>query len=622
MRIGLLLLFLCLNFSISFAQIPLDSIVVTANRVGLSPELSGRRVIEIRAEQIQQTPANNIDEVLRSVAGVEIQSRGGFGVQSDFTIRGSGFNGVLVLIDGIRYNDPQTGHFLSDFPIPLHEIAKIEVLQGSASALYGPDAVGGVIQIFTKTVHDSANKGVSAGLGGGAYGYNQGDFNAAIRPKPDWNIGAAFHLARADGQPIYNNLGQPVIRRNRPLKRDFERTSGTIASKYRKGNQAFWGRFGFDQRAFSAFHYYTNFASDSAREATSTLWLQGGWQQKNKDGRQLQILTALKQHQDEYIYNPLTAANIHTNRLWQTDLNFQQIGQKVQLIGGISGRWQGVESNNLGTHADLLANAHAALSLIPNKSVALTIGSGAHYHPTYGFYALPQAQMALHAEKTTFRASVGQSVRTPDYTERYINRRLTQPRGRNYGNPDLSPETALNFDAGIDTQVSTVALQFSVFQRNAKNIIDWSKTTASDTVWLARNILDLRTRGIEISAQTTIQKVNLQLNYNFLDASLENPQNYLFKYALNHAKHLVSLRASRNLFGFQTALQAQYKKPLSTTAKDYFVLDLKTKLPFDWEIIQGNLWAEVRNLFDKSYADIFDAEMPRRGIYAGFNLKF
>src|SRR5690606_29778239 len=101
------------------------------------------------AEDIRHAPVASFDELLRVVGGVEVHSRGGFGIQSDLTMRGSTFNGVLVLLDGARLNDPMTGHFLTNLPIPLSEIARIEVMRGPATALYGPDAIGGVIQIFT-----------------------------------------------------------------------------------------------------------------------------------------------------------------------------------------------------------------------------------------------------------------------------------------------------------------------------------------------------------------------------------------------------------------------------------------------------------------------------------------
>jgi vitamin B12 transporter len=93
----------------------------------------------------------SLDELLRYVPGVEVQARGPMGAQSDLVLRGGTFQQVLVVLDGLRLNDPITGHFSSYIPIAPAEIERIEILKGASSALYGSDAVGGVVHIITKT---------------------------------------------------------------------------------------------------------------------------------------------------------------------------------------------------------------------------------------------------------------------------------------------------------------------------------------------------------------------------------------------------------------------------------------------------------------------------------------
>src|SRR5206468_4278978 len=91
------------------------------------------------------------DELLRYLPGIEVQSRGPMGAQSDIVLRGGTFQQVLIILDGIRLNDPNTGHFTSYIPIAPLEIERIEILKGASSAIYGSEAVGGVIHIITKT---------------------------------------------------------------------------------------------------------------------------------------------------------------------------------------------------------------------------------------------------------------------------------------------------------------------------------------------------------------------------------------------------------------------------------------------------------------------------------------
>ena len=107
-----------------------DSIVVTATRVPISVRDAGQRISTWTAEDIANLSVNSFDELLRHVGGVEVFSRTGFGIQSDITMRGSTFNGVVVLIDGMPLNDAMTGHFITDMPLPLTQIKRVEVLRG------------------------------------------------------------------------------------------------------------------------------------------------------------------------------------------------------------------------------------------------------------------------------------------------------------------------------------------------------------------------------------------------------------------------------------------------------------------------------------------------------------
>src|SRR4029078_6745644 len=118
-------------------------------------------------------PIHSIDELLRYLPGVEVQQRGPFGAQSDFVLRGGTFQQVLVILDGVRLNDPNSGHFTSYIPIAPSEIDRIEILKGASSAIYGSEAVGGVIHVITKTFAKqsaSDQKNIQAQIIGGQYG--------------------------------------------------------------------------------------------------------------------------------------------------------------------------------------------------------------------------------------------------------------------------------------------------------------------------------------------------------------------------------------------------------------------------------------------------------------------
>ncbi|HMR83910.1 MAG TPA: TonB-dependent receptor plug domain-containing protein, partial [Niabella sp.] len=129
----------------------LDPITVTSSLAEKRISETGRNITIIRGDDISKLPVHSLDELLKYIPGVEVQMRGPQGSQSDISMRGGTFQQVLVILDGLRLNDPNTGHFSAYIPITPAQIERIEVPKGASAAIYGSDAVGGVINIITKS---------------------------------------------------------------------------------------------------------------------------------------------------------------------------------------------------------------------------------------------------------------------------------------------------------------------------------------------------------------------------------------------------------------------------------------------------------------------------------------
>ncbi len=127
-----------------------EPLTITASRLPLSISNIGKIVTIITNEDIEKYNANSIQELLNIISTIDIQERGKNGIQADISMRGSTFQQVLILIDGVRFNDLQTAHHNFDIPIPLNAIDYIEILHGSGSSIHGADAVGGIVNIVTK----------------------------------------------------------------------------------------------------------------------------------------------------------------------------------------------------------------------------------------------------------------------------------------------------------------------------------------------------------------------------------------------------------------------------------------------------------------------------------------
>lgn len=605
-----------------------DTIVVTASRLPEDVRLSGRRVAVWTARDIENLPVTSVDELLRMVGGVEVQSRGGFGVQSDLTMRGSSFNGVLLLLDGARINDPMTAHFLTDLPIPLSEVARIEVVRGPAVTLYGPDAIGGVIQIFT--YEGLRRAGAAAGsLGGslhldrGAYGLY--DAGLAVRNVTGrTSLSAASAWQQSDGSPITGADGQPVRSTSGEVRTDFTRSVYTAAVTRELGRALLFARAGADTRDFGAFHYYTPFASDTAREATGTLWAQvrlsGG------DARSpWQVQAAAKQHKDEYVYNPVTPANRHTSRLFTTQAHLtRHLTPGVSLTGGVAAMFRSIESNSLGNHADPSAGAFVLARWHPIPNLLVSAGGRFDYDPSYGLEPTPQLSAAYTRGIISAYVGTGRAVRAPNYLERYYNTLVEQPQG-NLGNPDLDVETAWTHEAGLSLYpASGISLHASVFTRTTWDLIDYARFDAADPIFLARNLHQVRTRGLEFDLETTRSfeagRVRAALSLTVFDSTKlgDLPDGVQYKYALTNARHLLQGMTAVDLGPVSVGLQGLWKDPVASAS--YAVLNAQLGYRFHLGRQRLTLRGEIRNLFDKQYSDVFDAPMPGRWWIFGVQL--
>lgn len=156
---------LCLSAGYAEAQNDttknLNEVMVRENRLKLPFSKQNRNIWIIDNQQIKNLPSRSVSELLSYVTGVDVRQRGPGGVQADISIDGGTFDQTLVLINGIKVSDPQTGHNMMNLPISVDDIDHIEVLRGSASRIYGTNALTGAINIVTKAV---VRTGVSANV--------------------------------------------------------------------------------------------------------------------------------------------------------------------------------------------------------------------------------------------------------------------------------------------------------------------------------------------------------------------------------------------------------------------------------------------------------------------------
>ena len=614
-------------------QNELDPVTISASINPMKASRTGRNLVVIRGEKFAALPVHSIDDLLRYVPGVEVQARGPFGAQSDIVLRGGTFQQVLVIIDGVRVNDPNTGHFASYIPIAPGEIDRIEILKGASSALYGSEAVGGVVNIITKTF--AAKQAVqtlqtAAQFTGGEYnfyGVNAG-FNASSGKT---SVGAGVLSNNTDGR------AQRGIR-------GFVNATTVSASVGHRFTDA-WSlsvRSAYDNRTFAAQNFYTNFVSDTAQETVRTIWNQAQLV-RNSANNTLRLQAGYKQLTDSFAFNPKSATNQNKSGLWQAVVTDEMhLSTTTTLTPGFQYINKQIQSNDRGNHTANQAAAFLILNQQLGEAFVLAPAARMEWNERAGWEFVPQVNLSYQLAHLQLRGSAGKTIRDADFTERYNNYNKTLVTSGRIGNPALEAERSFSYEAGADYFIgSSLKVSGTFFQRLHKNLIDYSTTPYSEmprkvnlsptgTYALAKNIAEVTTTGAEADIQyskpiSSTSSIWGNIGFTWLQSKTDNGMPSL--YLSTHARYLTNFNVQYSQKLFSVSVNGLYKQrqpqPSTTPAiakvsTDYFVLNAKAEA-YLWKK-SLSAFVEVDNLFDRQYTDLLGAPMPGRWLLGGIKI--
>lgn len=639
-KFGILFAFILVSV-VAYAQEPLDSILVSATRLPVKKIESGKNITIISSEDIKQLPITSVDELLQYVGGINTNSRAGFGVQSDIGMRGSTFSQVLILIDKQRINDPLTAHFNNNIPIPLSEIERIEIVRGPAAVSYGADAVGGIIQVITKT-YAGLNKTKSASFNG-QLAIGQQDLTLTDvgfhQQNKKFGISTAIKTTNSVGEmhvnPNYINAGLG----DSLYSNFFNLKTYTSALTYKTDSWKVYARFGGDFRDFAAKYFYTSSSYDESKEWVKAYWTQAALIHENTKGK-TELNVGYRNNTDSFIFNPLFTYNFHTTNRLNATLTHSTTWGKSLVSYGAQIDEQDIESTDRGNHS---LGSQAAFLLAYHKFNKLTLNGGLRleYAPNINLQFIPQLNLSYAMQGFVLRSSIGRSIRQADFTERYVSYLLPNlSPGRNVGNPDLATESAYTFDIGIDAYTSNkFKWSNTLFVRQSSNLIDYVNTNSDDITNLtnlrpnenylyATNISRSLVFGNEFISSATLlenrfMKLEGQLNYTFIKTV--TPDSVVSKYIANHPIHNINgsiILASGQfniLFGgaFITRSKENLEAINARILPNYTVLN--SKLTYTLKASPCKLFVDVRNLLNTQYQEILGARMPSRWIYGGLS---
>ena len=614
----------------------LDTLLVQTTRIPLKASETGRSISILTKEQIQQLPATTFYELLQTICGVEVQSRGGFGVQGDIVMRGSTFSQVLVLIDGMKINDPLTGHFNCYVPVSNMEIERIEILKGAGASMYGPDAVGGVINIITKGFDSLKNGTTSSGS------ISYGDNNLVSSTASVFHKSNKFYVGL--GASINHSKGDSIL----PVALNDTTTLEGYRNYFDIKNISLSAGFKINDlwelkvrssilySDFNARYFYTSYLSDKSTEMTSNWFNRAQLQRKTSTGSLLDINATYKRSSDEFLYTPTSDPNIHTmDYLNFTVNNSNEINEKLILKSGIQADLRKIESNDRGNHSDYHFGAYL-MGVYKSNNLVLTAIAREDYDENYGFEFCPQINAAYNLPNLTLRASAGRSIRAADYTERY-NNNISLKTYIRLGNPNLIAERGWSEEIGINYSLSKNTLfKATIFSRQSSNIIDYILTNESDidsdigvlvpdaNYIFAKNIKDVNVNGFELELNSKFlisenSTLNWQMGYTFTDITNDTLGIYLSSFA----KHLLNAQLILNYNSFQFSISGLYKERTAQAAES-----ISSDLESSYGLLNGrvgyslmdnklSLNVQILNLLDKEYQNILGAKMPGRWLMGG-----
>ena len=574
----------------------LKEVVVSTTKLEIPFSKNFRTVKIISSDYIKNSPASNVSDLLQEITGIDVRRRGVGGVQGDLYIRGGGFDQTLLLVDGMKMDDAQTGHHTLNMILPLYLIERIEVIKGPAARIFGQNAFNGAINIVTKEIKGE-KKQIDLSLKEISYGsFEQKNISAVTK----------IITNKANSLISFSNNTSDGYRHNTDYKRNnyFVKTSFNLKSSPIDVIASF------TENKFGANGFYASPSATEQYEETQASLL-GVSTTINSEKLSIKPRLYWRRGQDEYIYirdNPSVYRNLHKTNKVSAELSGSYFSNSGVTGFGIDLSTVNISSNNLGEHDRTTVNLFVdhTFKLFDEKLV-LSPGIAVSYFSDMSFHSFPGIDLGYNINSNfKLYSNIGKTFRVPTYTDLYYSDRTT------IGNENLNPESATSTELGFKYNTSNFKISGAFFNRKAKNIIDYVKENEND-LWNAVNIGSLKTTGFELDIRYNFQNQNyLNLGYtNIKDNNYVTNINFS-KYSLNSLKHHFTSKLNLNYIR-NVNHSFVYKYAERSDKSNYNVLDSKI-------MYKKGLFIYVNNIFDEVYSETNLVPMPGTSFLVGISV--
>lgn len=592
------------SFTCALEPYTLEKITVKLSEEGSSPpSLSSDCYSQetIAAKELEENNLNSVADILNYVSGVDLRTRGAFGIQGDISLRGSTFEQVAVLIDGIKLMDPQTGHHNLDIPLTPFDIERVEITKEAASAVYGAGASAGSVNIITKKPQ---KKSLKLEAFGGDYALSAQAFSFSF-PQKDFSARVSFdHQAAKAARP----------------NTDFENQSSSFYFSKDFAQTSLNALFGFQKKDFGADSFYSNLFPEE-EEHTQTLFFKTGLNTK-LGSTKLKNNLYLRKHRDKFILrrNNPTSVNYHTTYVYGLNSGLELPTRLGNFLLGLDIGEDEINSTNLGKHSRLYEAGSLGLA-----SEFGRLNTDLRFRLDYYQKWLDQESFNFGLgykvnDSLRLKTSLAKAFRIPTFTDLYY------ADAANKGDPNLKVEKSYTYNLGLDYGLEKkLVLGLEGFWRRGENLIDYTRATSND-VWQATNLgrVDFRGGAFSFKLKPELNYHELKLNqvafaYNYTDVD-KKASGFLSKYALDVLKHQFILDLDSRVFNLSFNWHLTYQQRYY--GETYFVagLYIGTKLPIKDFTLEP--FVKVDNLTNTKYSEITGVLQPGRWVQGGVKFEW
>jgi len=604
---------LCIATVIPSFAVSMEEIIVTASRLEEELKYSPDSVTVVTEKQMEQKGQKTVIEVLREVPGIVIPQNGSFGGTSSIFIRGTSNAHTLVMIDGVRVDDPITADGkVSLSSLSTDNIERIEIVRGAQSVLYGSDAIGGVINIITKKGKGKPTFIISSEAGSfesfrekvGVSGSNDRLSYSASAERFDTKAvsKADKKLSGVKEDDYYNTTSLST------------RLIGNLSETVKAGVSARYTKSKMD---------YDNTGSDADKVQDTTITtIAANYDQTLFNWWEHVIKLGSTNVQRDYTKNDgqFDGSYNGSSRLASWQHNFF-IGKIDTISAGFD--YEEGDGDNQGTSSNIRKKYTSTKGffiqnkLTPVTDLSLTLGYRVIDHQSFGGKDTYKGAVAYFFEKTgtKIRGSYGTGFRSPSLYQLYSS----------YGDATLKPETSKGYDVGVDQYffAEKVHCFLTWFYNDLENMIAWDSATSK-----YKNVSAAKTQGWETGVSITpVKWLSFNINYTFTEAKDETPgganKGKTLTYRPQHSgSSAINIKPMEEL---NININAQYvgERYRDYSNKDEMPAYKVFNLAASYDVTKWlQVFGRVENFTDENYQSIYQYGEPGIGFYGGVKLTF